>query len=288
MGIKVLPKNTAGRRQMSVIDYNKVLTKTKPEKSLTRRLQKHAGRNNTGRITVRHRGGGYSTQYRTIDFKQTDKMNIPATVAAIEYDPNRSAFIALIHYKDGEKRYILSPDGLKVGDQLMTAQRTKVKAGNRMMLKNIPVGFSIYNIELLPGSGGKIIRAAGGLAKLLGVEGEYAQIEMPSAEVRLFPRDCFASIGTVSNIDHFNVSIGTAGRKRHMGWRPTVRGKVMNPVDHPHGGGEGRNPIGLKHPKTPWGKPALGVKTRRRKYTNKFIVRNRHGKGAAGVSSSTI
>lgn len=286
MSIKILPKNTAGRRQMSVIDYAKLLTKRKPEKKLIKRLQKHAGRNNLGRITVRHRGGGYTTQYRMIDFKQTEKLNIPGTIAAIEYDPNRSGFIALVHYKDGDKRYILAADGVKVGDEVMTAQRTKVKAGNRMMLKNIPVGFNVYNVELLPGSGGKVVRAAGGLAKLLAVEGEYAQIQMPSSEVRLFPKDCFASIGTVSNLDHFNVSIGTAGRKRHMGWRPTVRGKVMNPVDHPHGGGEGRNPIGLKHPKTPWGKPALGVKTRRRKYTNKFIVRNRHGKGTAASTTT--
>jgi len=262
---------------MSVASFEEV-TRTKPEKSLLVRKKKNAGRNAYGRITVRHRGGGNLQKYRLIDFKQFDKLNIEGRVASIEYDPNRSAYIMLVNYKDGEKRYHLAPLQVKVGDRVLCADKAKIKEGNRLKIKNIPVGFSIHNIELHRGKGGQLGRSAGASIKLVSLEGEMAQIQMPSGEIRLVDKECFASIGTVSNLDHQNVKIGKAGRKRHMGIRPTVRGSAMNPVDHPHGGGEGRTPIGLKHPKTPWGMPALGFKTRKRHYTNKMIVKDRRRK----------
>lgn len=277
MELKKFKPTTPGIRQMSIASFEEI-TKSKPEKSLTKTLKKNSGRNSTGRITVRHRGGGTRRRYRNIDFKRTDKLNIEGKVKAIEYDPNRTAYIMLVNYKDGEKRYHLAPTEIKVGDKIVTREKAKVKAGNRMKLKNIPVGFSIYNVELYEGRGGQLARSAGSSLKLVSVEGDYAQIQMPSGEIRLVSKDCYATIGIVSNIDHFNISIGKAGRTRHFGRRPQVRGKAMNPVDHPHGGGEGGCPIGLKHPKTPWGMPALGFKTRRRRYTDKMIIKDRRRK----------
>lgn len=253
---------------------HKLLTKKKPEKRLLLSLQRSAGRTNSGRITVRHRGGGVKRLYRIVDFGQ-EKMNLPGKVTAIEYDPNRTAFIALVLYNDGEKRYILSPDKLNVGDEIICSEKAEIKTGNRMKLKNIPVGTQVFNIELMPGQGGKIIKSAGSSAQVAAQEGNYAQLQMPSGEVRRFFSDCFASIGQVSYPEHRYEVIGKAGRMRLKGWRPTVRGTAMNPVDHPHGGGEGRQPIGLKHPKTPWGKPALGVKTRKKKWTDKMIIQRR-------------
>jgi len=256
---------------------NEELTKKEPERSLTVTIRKKGGRNNTGRITVRHRGGGAKRLYRIIDFKR-DKFGIPGRVIAIEYDPNRSANIALIQYADGEKRYILAPVGLKTGDEVMSGEKAEVKVGNALPLRLIPTGTVIHNIELYPGRGGQMVRSAGNLAELMAREGDYALVRMPSKEIRRFRVDCMATVGQVGNVDHGIVSIGKAGRKRHMGWRPTVRGSAMTPRDHPHGGGEGRCPIGMPGPKTPWGKPAYGVKTRKNKQTDRLIVHRRKGK----------
>ena len=277
MPIKVYKPTSPGRRKMSTLTYEE-LTKTKPEKSLSKRLKKHAGRNNQGRITIRRRGGGNKKLYRAVDLKQTDKLNIEGTIKSIEYDPNRNAFIALVYYKDGEKRYILAAQGMKVGDVIRTAPRTKVKVGNRMKLMNIPASIEIYNVEMYQGKGGQMVRGAGTSARMLGTDGDYAQVQLPSGEVRLINKECYASIGRVSNEDVKNVRIGKAGRSRHRGKRPKVLGKSMNPCDHPHGGGEGHSPVGLIHPKTPWGKPALGFKTRRNKRTDKFIIRRKKKK----------
>jgi len=258
---------------MSVSTFEEI-TKTKPEKSLVVKLKKHSGRNNQGRITIRHRGGGAKRAYRLIDFKR-NKQNVPAKVAAIEYDPNRSARIALLHYLDGEKRYIIAPLGLKVGDQVSAGPEADIKPGNALPLKNIPTGTTIHNIELTRGRGGQMVRGAGAGAQLMAKEGDYALVRLPSGEQRKVHILCTATIGQVGNVDHENRSIGKAGRARHMGRRPSVRGSVMNPRDHPHGGGEGRAPIGGQ-PQTPWGKPALGYKTRRNKKTDQFIVRRRN------------
>jgi len=258
---------------MSVSTFEEI-TKTKPEKSLTVRLKKHSGRNNQGRITVRHRGGGAKRAYRLIDFKR-NKLGIPAKVVAIEYDPNRSAHIALLHYQDGEKRYIIAPVGLKVGDRVVAGPDADIRPGNALPLKNIPAGTTIHNIELQRGRGGQMVRGAGAGAQLMAKEGDYALIRLPSGEQRRVHILCTATIGQVGNTDHENISIGKAGRSRHMGRRPAVRGSAMNPRDHPHGGGEGRSPIGGQ-PQTPWGKPALGYKTRHNKRTDKYIVRRRN------------
>ncbi len=275
--LKSYNPTTPGRRQMTSASFIEV-TKSKPEKSLIKRIARKSGRNNSGRITVRHRGGGAKKMYRMIDFNRVDKANIEGKVAAVEYDPNRTAYIMLVQYKDGEKRYHICPDRTKVGDKIMTAEKAKIKKGNRMHLQNIPVGYSIYNVELHKGKGGQFGRSAGTAIKLVSLEGEKAQIQMPSGEIRLVEKDAFATVGIVSNIDHGNIKIGKAGRMRHKGRRPQVRGKAMNPVDHPHGGGEGGSPIGMKHPKTPWGMPALGFKTRRRHYTDKMIIKDRRRK----------
>ncbi|MEZ0536802.1 50S ribosomal protein L2 [Caldicellulosiruptoraceae bacterium PP1] len=275
MGVIIYKPTTPGRRQSSVLHYKEVITKTKPEKSLIFSEKKFAGRNNLGRITVRHKGGGHKKKIRIIDFKR-DKDGIPAKVAAIEYDPNRSAFIALLHYVDGEKRYILAPEGLKVGETLMSGPNADIKVGNALPLKNIPVGTMVHNVELKPGRGGQIVKAAGAVAQLMAKEGKYALLRLPSGELRYVSQDCKATVGQVGNLDHENVKIGKAGRKRWMGIRPTVRGSVMNPVDHPHGGGEGKSPIGHPSPLTPWGKPALGYKTRKKnKPSDKLIVKRR-------------
>ena len=274
MGIKKFKPTTPGRRNMTGLTFEEI-TKKEPEKSLVITLKKHSGRNNFGRITVRHRGGGYKIKYRIIDFKR-DKDGIPAKVTAIEYDPNRTANIALLTYADGEKRYILAPNGLKVGDTVMSGENADIKVGNALKLKDIPVGTMIHNIELNPGKGGQLVRAAGAAAQLMAKEGKYAQVRLPSGEVRLIRLECKATIGVVGNAEHELVIIGKAGRKRHMGIRPTVRGSAMNPVDHPHGGGEGRSPIGRPSPVTPWGKPTLGYKTRKhKKYSDKLIVKRR-------------
>ncbi|KKP98737.1 MAG: 50S ribosomal protein L2 [Parcubacteria group bacterium GW2011_GWD2_38_12] len=258
---------------MTVVDYS-VLTKKKPEKGLTFGRKRMVGRASNGRITVRHRGGGVKKLYRTIDFRQD--ISFPGKVVAIEYDPNRTAFIALVIYKNGEKRYILAPKDLKIGTVIAKSEDAALEVGNRLPLRKIPVGYFVHNVELLPGKGGQIVRSAGSAAQILARDGGYVHLQMPSSEVRKIVEECWASVGFVSNPDHNLVVIGKAGRARHMGRRPSVRGTAMNPVDHPHGGGEGRQPIGLKHPKTPWGKPALGVKTRRKKKTtNIFIVRRR-------------
>ena len=262
---------------MTVSRFEEITT-NKPEKSLTDVLNKKSGRNNQGRITVRHRGGGAKRLYRIIDFKR-NKDHIPATVATIEYDPNRSSNIALLFYADGEKRYIIAPEGIKVGSVLISGPGEDISAGNALPLSSIPVGTLIHNIEMKPGKGAQIVRSAGGHAQLMAKEGRYAQVRMPSGEVRMILIDCRATVGTIGNGDHSNITIGKAGRKRHMGFRPTVRGVVMNPNDHPHGGGEGRSPIGRKHPVTPWGKPALGHRTRKKnKPSDKFIVRRRYAK----------
>ena len=277
MAIKTYKPTTAGRRTMTVTDYSG-LSKVAPEKSLLEPLSKHSGRNSYGRITVRHRGGGNRRKYRVIDFKR-DKNDIPATVLTLEYDPNRSAHIALVQYEDGEKRYILAPNGLKVGDTVVSGPNADIKPGNSLPLVNIPVGTFIHNVELYPGKGAQLARAAGIMAQLMAKENGMALLRLPSGELRNVPESCMASIGQVSNIDHENVKIGKAGRKRHMGWRPTVRGSVMNPNDHPHGGGEGKSPVGRPGPVTPWGKPALGYKTRKKKNrSDKFIVKRRNGK----------
>ena len=277
MGIKTFNPYTPSRRAMTQLD-NKEITKDSPEKSLTSSLKKNAGRNNQGKITVRHHGGGSRRKYRIIDFKRNTKDDIPARVVSIEYDPNRTANIALICYADGEKAYILAPEGLKVGDKLMSGVNAEVKVGNCLPLSEIPVGTEIHNIELYPGKGGQLVRSAGGTAQLMAKEGKYATLRLPSGEMRLVPVICRATVGTVGNIEHGLVNIGKAGRKRNMGIRPTVRGSVMNPNDHPHGGGEGRAPIGRPGPCTPWGKPALGLKTRKKnKKSNKMIIRRRDG-----------
>ena len=276
MAIRIYKPTSPARRHMSVLTYDEITTST-PEKSLLAPVKKHAGRNKQGKITVRHQGGGNKRKYRLIDFKR-DKFDVPAKVATIEYDPNRSAFIALLHYADGEKRYILQPVGLKVGDTLVSSDSADIIVGNSLPISSIPVGTLIHNIELKVGRGGQIVRSAGTFAQLMAKEGKYAQVRLPSGEVRKVPINARATIGTVGNVDHENVRIGKAGRKRHMGIRPTVRGVVMNPVDHPHGGGEGKSPIGLPSPVTPWGKPALGYKTRKhKKYSNNMIVK-RSGK----------
>ena len=278
MGIKTYNPYTPSRRQMTGLDFQEI-TKTTPEKSLTVSLKKNAGRNNQGKITVRHRGGGSRRKYRIIDFKRNKKDGIPATVVAIEYDPNRTANIALIAYADGEKAYILAPNKLKVGDKVMSGPEAEVKVGNCLPLANIPVGTEIHNIEMIPGKGAQLVRAAGNSAQLMAKEGKYATLRLPSGEMRMVPVACRATVGQVGNIEHGLVNIGKAGRKRHMGIRPTVRGSVMNPNDHPHGGGEGKTGIGRPGPCTPWGKPALGLKTRKKKKaSNKLIVRRRDGK----------
>lgn len=274
MAIRTLNPTTPARRQMTVTDYSG-LSKVAPEKSLLEPLKKNSGRNNTGRITVRHRGGGNRRKYRVIDFKR-DKFGVPATVKTIEYDPNRSAFIALIEFEDGEKRYIIAPHGLKVGHKIENGPQADILPGNALPLANIPVGTFIHNIELYPGKGAQLARSAGIMAQLMAKEGAYALVRLPSTELRKVPINCMATIGQVGNIDHENVSVGKAGRTRHMGFRPTVRGSVMNPCDHPHGGGEGKSPIGRPGPVTPWGKPALGYKTRKKNNrSDKFIVKRR-------------
>jgi large subunit ribosomal protein L2 len=274
MAIKKYKPTTPGRRGMTVTDYS-VLSKAEPERSLLEPMEKYAGRNNTGRITVRHRGGGNRRKYRRVDFKRR-KFGVPAKVLTLEYDPNRSAHIALIQYEDGEKAYIVAAEGLKVGDTVMNGPTADIKPGNAMPFKNIPVGTTIHNIEMYPGKGAQLVRGAGTSAQLMAKEGKYALVRLPSGEMRNFPIECIASIGQVGNITHENVNVGKAGRRRHMGWRPTVRGSVMNPVDHPHGGGEGKSPIGRPGPVTPWGKPALGYKTRKTKNrSDKFIVKRR-------------
>ena len=277
MSIKVYKPTSNARRNMSTTDYSE-LSKVAPERSLLVSLKKNSGRNSYGRITVRHRGGGQRRKYRVIDFKR-DKFGIPATVASVEYDPNRSAFIALLQYEDGEKRYILQPAGLKVGDTVVAGTDADIKPGNALPLTNIPVGTVVHNVELYPGRGGQLARAAGNSAQLMAKEGVYALLRLPSGELRNVPVNCMATIGQVGNVDHENVKVGKAGRKRHMGWRPTVRGSVMNPCDHPHGGGEGKAPIGRSGPVTPWGKPALGYKTRKTKKTSdKLIIKRRNDK----------
>ncbi len=268
---------TPGRRGMSVIDYSG-LSKVAPEKSLLAPMNKKAGRNSYGRITVRHRGGGNRRKYRIIDFKR-NKLDMTATVLTLEYDPNRSAHIALVQYEDGEKRYIVAPVGLKVGDKISAGASADIKPGNALPLASIPTGTFIHNVELYPGKGAQMARSAGTMAQLMGKENNMALVRLPSGEMRNVPLNCMATIGQVGNIEHENVKIGKAGRKRHMGWRPTVRGSVMNPCDHPHGGGEGKSPIGRPGPVTPWGKPALGYKTRKtHKASDKFIVKRRGGK----------
>ena len=278
MSIKTFKPTTPSRRQMTVSGFDGIDKKAKPEPKLTETLKKSAGRNSYGRITVRHRGGGNKRKYRVIDFKR-DKHDCFATVLRLEYDPNRSANIALLEYEDGERRYILAPVGLKAGDKVESGLSADIKEGNALPLANIPVGTMIHNIELHPGNGAQLVRSAGTAAQLMAKEGGDAQIRMPSGEVRIVRTNCMATIGQVGNIDHANINIGKAGRKRHMGWRPTVRGSVMNPCDHPHGGGEGRAPVGRPGPVTPWGKPALGYKTRKKKNpTSKFIVKRRNEK----------
>ena len=277
MAIKKYNPTSPARRFMTVSDFAEI-TKKSPERSLLAKKDKHAGRNSYGRITVRHRGGGNRRKYRIIDFKR-NKDGMPATVIGVEYDPNRSANIALVQYEDGEKAYIIAPIGLTDGDVVVSGEGADIKPGNALFIKDIPVGTLIHNIELYPGKGAQLARSAGNSAQLMAKEGDYAQVRLPSGEVRMIRLDCKATIGVVGNQQHENVSIGKAGRKRHMGWRPTVRGVVMNPNDHPHGGGEGKSPIGRPAPVTPWGKPALGLKTRKTKNrTDKFIVKRRNAK----------
>ena len=277
MAIKKYNPTSPARRFMTVSDFAEI-TKKSPERSLLAKKDKHAGRNSYGRITVRHRGGGNRRKYRIIDFKR-NKDGMPATVIGVEYDPNRSANIALVQYEDGEKAYIIATIGLTDGDVVVSGEGADIKPGNALFIKDIPVGTLIHNIELYPGKGAQLVRSAGNSAQLMAKEGDYAQVRLPSGEVRMIRLDCKATIGVVGNQQHENVSIGKAGRKRHMGWRPTVRGVVMNPNDHPHGGGEGKSPIGRPAPVTPWGKPALGLKTRKTKNrTDKFIVKRRNAK----------
>ncbi len=277
MAVKTYKPTTPSRRYMTAPDFS-VLSDVKPEKSLLVKLKKHAGRNSYGRITVRHRGGGNKSKYRIIDFKR-DKMDMPATVLTLEYDPNRTAYIALVQYEDGEKRYILAPNELKVGHKVISSETADIKPGNTLPLANIPVGTIIHNVEITKNRGGQLVRSAGNAAQLMAKEGDYAQLRLPSGEVRKVLIECKATIGQVSNLEHENVTIGKAGRTRHMGIKPTVRGVVMNPCDHPHGGGEGKSPIGRPAPVTPWSKPALGLKTRKKKkITNRLIVKTRNGK----------
>ena len=274
MAIKFYKPTTPGRRNMTTMDYSE-LSKVAPERSLLEPIKKNAGRNSYGRITVRHRGGGNRRKYRVIDFKR-ERFGIPATVQTLEYDPNRSAFIALVQYEDGEKRYIIAPQDLKVGDKIVSGPEADIKPGNALPLINSPVGTFLHNIELYPGKGAQLARSAGNTAQLMAKENGMALLRLPSGELRNVPANCMATVGVVSNPEHANVNYGKAGRKRHMGWRPTVRGSVMNPCDHPHGGGEGKSPIGRPGPVTPWGKPALGYKTRQKnKRTDKYIVKRR-------------
>ena len=277
MGVKTFNPTTPSRRHMTVSDFAEI-TKKKPERNLTEVISKKSGRNSYGRITVRHRGGGEKRKYRIIDFKR-DKCEMAASVIAVEYDPNRGANIALVEYEDGERRYILHPVGLKIGDSVISGEKADIKPGNCMPIRSIPLGTVIHNIELNPGRGGQIVRGAGTSAQLMAKEGAMSQVRLPSGEVRMIRMECRATIGQIGNIDHENIQIGKAGRKRHMGFRPTVRGSVMNPCDHPHGGGEGKSPIGRPGPVTPWGKPTLGYKTRKkRNNTDKFIVKRRGSK----------
>jgi large subunit ribosomal protein L2 len=277
MAVKKFNPTTPSRRQMTMPTFEEITTDV-PEKSLLVALKKSGGRNAQGKITVRHHGGGAKQKYRLIDFKR-NKDGVPAKVATIEYDPNRSAYISLVVYADGEKRYIIAPVGLKVGDVIVSGPESDIKVGNALPLKNIPVGTIVHNIELAVGKGAQLVRSAGASAQLMAKEGDYATLRLPSGEMRYVRIECRATIGTVSNLTHEIVNIGSAGRKRHMGWRPTVRGSVMNPVDHPHGGGEGRSPIGHASPLTPWGKPALGYKTRKhKKYSDRFIIKGRNKK----------
>ncbi len=274
MAIKVYKPTTPGLRGMTGYTFDEI-TKTKPERSLIVLRTARGGRNAQGKVTVRHQGGGHRQYIRLVDFRR-DKLNIPAKVAAIEYDPNRTARIALLNYADGEKRYIVAPVGLKVGDTVISGPQSEIRVGNSMPIANIPVGTMIHNVELAQGRGGQLVRSAGGAAQLLAKEGDYAQVRLPSGEVRLIRQVCYATIGQVGNLEHSNVKLGKAGRKLHMGIRPTVRGTAMSPRDHPHGGGEGRQPAGMPGPKSPWGKPTRGYKTRRNKTTDKFIVRRRN------------
>ncbi len=276
MPIRKYKPTSPGRRGMSVSTFEEI-TKDEPEKSLVVSLNKKGGRNVQGRVTTRHRGGGHKRLYRIIDFKR-DKLGVPAKVIGIEYDPNRSARIALLQYVDGEKRYILAPSGLKVGDAIQSGEGADIRVGNALPLKNIPTGTTIHNIELQLGKGGQLVRGAGGAAQLMAKEENYVQVRLPSGEVRRVYASCMATIGQVGNVDHENINLGKAGSNRHLGLRPTVRGSAMNPTDHPHGGGEGKSPIGMPSPKTPWGKPALGFKTRRNKVSNKMIVKKRKSK----------
>lgn len=278
MSVKSYKPTTPSRRHMSVSGFDGVDKKAQPPKRLLEPLKKHSGRNSYGRITVRHHGGGNKKKYRIIDFKR-DRMDVSAKVLRLEYDPNRSANIALLEYEDGELRYILAPVGLNAGDTVISSKTADIKPGNALPIDNIPVGTIIHNIEIYPGRGGQMVRSAGVSAQLMAKENGMAQLRMPSGEYRLVRTVCMATIGQVGNVDHFNIDIGKAGRKRHMGWRPTVRGSVMNPVDHPHGGGEGKSPVGRPGPVTPWGKPALGYKTRKKKNpTDKYIVKRRNAK----------
>ncbi len=273
MPIKVYKPTSAGRRGMTGHSFDEI-TRSKPERSLTRALRKKSGRNNTGRITVRHRGGGHKRRYRIVDFRR-NKFDCRAEVVSVEYDPNRSARIALVQYEDGEKRYIIAPMGLKVGDFVGSGEMAELRPGDSMPINDIPLGTQIHNVELKPGKGGQLARAAGTSAQLMAKEGIYAQVRLPSGEVRLIHQRCMATIGQVGNTDHGNIKLGKAGRNRWMGWRPSVRGTAMDPASHPHGGGEGRSGIGMPGPKTPWGKPALGKRTRRNKRTDRFIIRRR-------------
>ncbi len=280
MGVKLYKPTTAGRRFASILTHDqKVSRRSRKSRNLVTTGTSSGGRNNQGKITVRHRGGGVKRMIRVVDFKQ-DNFDIKARVEAIEYDPGRTSLVALVKYDNGERRYILAPDGLKVGDIVVSSKKqAPITVGNRLPLELIPAGLYIHNIELIPGHGGSMVRSAGAWAQVMAVDGDMARLKMPSGEIRLLSKTCMASIGQMSNIDHFNVRLGLAGRRRRQGFKPSVRGKAMNPVDHPHGGGEGHNPIGLKHPKTPWGKPALGVPTRRpTKWTNRFIVSRRKSK----------
>ena len=278
MALKTFKPYTPARRNMTVSAFEGVDKKAKPERGLVETLKKHAGRNSYGHITVRHHGGGNKRKYRIIDFRR-DKMDMPATVLRLEYDPNRTAYIALVEYEDGERRYILAPVGLNAGDKIVSSAAADIKPGNTLPIANIPVGTIIHNIELMPGRGGQLVRSAGAAAQLMAKEDKLAQVRMPSGEFRYVPMNCMATIGQVGNLENANIHIGKAGRTRHMGIRPTVRGSVMNPNDHPHGGGEGRAPVGRPGPVTPWGKPAMGLKTRKPKNrTNKFIIKRRNSK----------
>ena len=278
MALKTFKPYTPARRNMTVSAFEGVDKKAKPERGLVETLKKHSGRNNYGHITVRHQGGGSKRKYRIVDFRR-DKLDVPGTVLRLEYDPNRTAYIALVEYTDGERRYILAPVGLKAGDQVLSSAAADIKPGNTLPIANIPVGTIIHNIELQPGRGGQLVRSAGAAAQLMAKEGDLAQVRMPSGEFRYVRMNCTATIGQVGNLENANIHIGKAGRTRHMGIRPTVRGSVMNPNDHPHGGGEGRAPVGRPGPVTPWGKPAMGLKTRKAKNrTNKFIIKRRNSK----------